>query len=296
MRSPPAEAFPSLREQYTEPLWLLLGIAGLVLLIACANLANLMLARASARGREIAVRLAIGASRGRLVRQLMAESLLISLLGATIGLFAAQSLSRLLVSLLSTMGDDVFVNLDRDWRVLAFAAALALLTGVLFGLAPALRSTRAEFGDVLKAAGRGSTASRERLGLRRLLVILQVALSLVLVVGALLFTRTLNNLMTADTGFRQDGVLIARAGFEALGLPPASVVTFRQELMDRLRAIPGVSAVGDTDTVPISGGSTSNAVWMEGAAAEPGAGLLALPCRPRLFQGTGDEASGRTRH
>jgi predicted permease len=281
---PAGRGVSNLRAQYEEPLWLLLGISGLVLLIACANLANLMLARASARGREIAVRLAIGASRGRLVRQLMVESFLISLLGAAIGLFAAQSLSRLLVSLLSTMGDDVFVNLDRDWRVLTFAAALALLTGLLFGLAPALRSTRIGFGDVLKSAGRGSTASRERLGLRRLLVIFQVALSLVLVVGALLFTRTLSNLMTADTGFRQDGVLIARAGFEALSLPPASVATFRRELMDRLRAIPGVSAVGDTDTVPISGNSTSNAVWMDGSAQSQARECLRSHVGPGYFK------------
>jgi putative ABC transport system permease protein len=153
---PAGRGVSDLRAQYTEPLWLLLGIAGLVLLIACANLANLMLARASARGREIAVRMAIGASRGRLVRQLMTESLLISLLGATLGLLAAQALSRLLVSLLSTAGNTVFVNLDRDWRVLAFAGALALLTGLLFGLAPALRSAHPGLGDVLKSGGWGS--------------------------------------------------------------------------------------------------------------------------------------------
>jgi putative ABC transport system permease protein len=260
---PAGRGVSNLREQYTDPLWLLLGIAGLVLLIACANLANLMLARASARGREIALRLAIGASRGSLVRQLMTESLLISVLGATLGLFAAQALSRLLVSLLSTTGSMVFVNLDPDWRVFAFAGALALVTGLLFGLAPALRSARTELGDALKSAGRGSTASREKFGLRRLLVIGQVALSLVLVVGALLFTGTLNNLMTADTGFRQENVLVARTAFGALNLPPARVMTFRQELIDRLRAIPGVTAAGDTDRVPLSG-TTSNSVWMEG--------------------------------
>src|SRR5579872_3411482 len=175
------------RESYSDPLLILMTITALVLLIACANLANLMLARASVRQREIAMRLAIGASRGRLLRQLMTESLLISLLGATLGLLAAQALSRLLVSLLSTMGNTVFVNLDRDWRVPAFAGALALLTALLFGLAPALRSARTGLGDVLKSAGRGSTDSRERFGLRRLLVVFQVALSLVLVVGALLF-------------------------------------------------------------------------------------------------------------
>ena len=281
---PAGRGVSNLREQYTEPLWLLLGIAGLVLLIACANLANLMLARASARGREIAMRLAIGASRGCLVRQLMTESLLISLLGAALGLLVAQALSRLLVSLLSTADNTVFVNLDRDWQVLAFAGALALLTGLLFGLAPALHSARTGLGDVLKSAGRGSTAGRERFGLRRLLVIFQVALSLVLVVGALLFAGTLNNLMTADTGFRQEGVLVARAGFGVMGLPPARMMTFRQELIDRLRAIPGVTAVGDTGVVPLSGNSTSNAVWMDGTPPSQSRDCLRSHVGPGYFE------------
>ena len=280
---PAGSGASDLREQYTEPLWLLLGISGLVLLIACANLANLMLARASVRGREIAMRLAIGASRGRLVRQLMTESLLISLLGAALGLFLAQSMSRLLVSLLSTMGNTVFLNLDRDWRVFAFAGALAVVTGLLFGLAPALRSARTDLGEVLKSAGRGSTAGPERFGLRRLLVVLQVALSLVLVVGALLFTGTLNNLLTADTGFRQEGVLIAQVDFGALGLPPAGALAFRQQLTDRLRALPGVAAVGDTDSVPIAGGSTSNAVWMAGTSQSQAKECLRSHIGPGYF-------------
>ena len=283
MAEPAGRGVSYLREQYTEPLWLLLGIAGLVLLIACANLANLMLARASAREREIAVRLAIGASRGRLVRQLMAESLLISALGALLGVLAAQVLSRVLVSLLSTEGNPVFVSLDRDWRVFAFAGALALITGILFGLAPAIRSTHSGLGDVLKSGGRGSTASRERFGLRRLLVVLQVALSLVLVMGALLFSGTLNNLMMADTGFRQEGVLVARVGFGAMHLTPARVVSFRQELLDRLRAIPGVAAAGDTNVVPLSGSSTSNAVWMEGTPMDKAQSCLRSHVGPGYF-------------
>jgi len=261
---PAGRGVSNLREEYSEPLYLLLAIAGVVLLITCANLANLMLARASAREREIAVRLAIGASRGRLVRQLMVETLLISIAGASLGLVAARVLSRLLVSLLSTQGNMVFINLDRDWRVFAFAGALAVLTAILFGLAPALRSTRTGSGDVLKLAGRGTTASREGFGLRRMLVVVQVALSLVLVVGALLFAGTLNNLLSAETGFRPEGVLIARVGFGALHLPKERIAGFRQDLLERLRSIPGVAAAGDTDTVPLSGNFTSNAVWMEG--------------------------------
>lgn len=274
---PAGQGASNLREEYSEPLYLLLAIAGVVLLIACANLANLMLARAGARGREIAVRLAIGASRGRLVRQLMVESLLISAAGALLGLVAAQVLSRLLVSLLSTQGNMVFVNLDRDWRIFSFAGALAVVTAILFGLAPALRSTRTGSGDVLKSAGRGATAGREGSGLRRLLVVAQVALSFVLVVGALLFSSTLNNLLSAETGFRQEGVLIVRVAFGALHLPKERIAGFRQDLRERLRAIPGVAAAGDTDTVPLSGNSTSNAFWMEGQP--PGQALECMRSR-----------------
>src|ERR1044072_7459365 len=167
-----------LREKYEQPLWLLLAIAGLVLLIACANLANLLLARASVREREIAVRQALGASRGRLVRQLLVESLLLAAVGAACGAWLAQALSRFLVAFLSTSADPVFLELTLDWRVFGFAAGLAVLTCLLFGLAPALRAPRMERGALMKSGGRGLTASRERFSLRRALVVAQVALSL----------------------------------------------------------------------------------------------------------------------
>src|SRR5262249_5335541 len=134
--------FSMLRENYERPLWLLLAIAGLVLLIACANLANLLLARASAREREMAVRLAVGASRWRLVRQLLVESLLLAITGAALGVNLAQGLSRFLVSFISTTGGQVFLDLKPDWRLLGFASLVAMLTCILFGLAPALRATR----------------------------------------------------------------------------------------------------------------------------------------------------------
>src|SRR5439155_5833616 len=185
------ESISFLRESYSSPLLLLLAIAGLVLLIACANLANLMLARASAREREIAIRLALGASRERLIRQLMAESLLLATAGACLGLFLARELSRLLVLFISTEGDPLFIDIDPDWRVLAFTAGMAILTCVLFGLRPALRGTRIAPGVVLKAGGRGLTAGRERFSLRRALVVSQVALSLILVAGAFLFSHSL---------------------------------------------------------------------------------------------------------
>jgi putative ABC transport system permease protein len=254
--------YSALRQKYEDSLWLLLAIAGLVLLIACANLANLLLARANARGREMSVRQALGASRARLVRQLLIESLLLAIVGAGLGALLAQSLSRFLVRFL---GASVFLDLGMDWRALGFAAALAALTCVAFGLAPAVRATRIEPGAAMKAGARGLTAGRERFGLRRALVVAQVALSLTLLAGALLFTRSLRNLLTVDSGFRHEGVLMTQIGVGALRLPPERRQLFRQEALDRIKAIPGVKAVTDTSLIPLSGGTSSNAVWMDGA-------------------------------
>src|SRR6266480_5667029 len=212
--------YSSLREDYERPLWLMLCIAGLVLLIACANLANLLLARASAREREMAVRQAVGASRGRLIRQLLVESLLLAVVGAALGALLAQALSQFLVAFISTSGNQVFLDLAPDWRLLMFAAGVAAVTCILFGLTPALRATRIEPGAAMKAAGRGLTAGRERFSLRRALVVAQVALSLVLVASALLFSRSLNKLLRVEAGFRQEGILVAAAGFARLNFPP----------------------------------------------------------------------------
>jgi predicted permease len=195
----------------------------------------------------------------------------------------AKALSPILVQYLSTESNTVFVNLDSDWRVVAFAGALAILTGLLFGLAPAFRSTRTGLGDVLKATGRGNTEGRERFGFRRALVVLQVALALVLVVGALLFSSTLKNLLTANTGFRQDGVLVARVGYGFLQLPRSRALSFRQDLLAQLRAVPGVTAAGDTDTVPLSGGTTSNAVWMDGTPQSQSKECLRAHVGPGYF-------------
>jgi predicted permease len=255
----------SLRDEYGNPLWLLLATAGLVLLIACANLANLMLARATAREREIAVRLAVGASRGRLVSQLLVESFLLGMLGGGTGLLLARMLSQLLVSLLNTQGNPLFLNLNLDWRVLAFTSGLIVLTCVFFGLAPALRATRLAPGAVMKAESRGLTENRERFTLRRALVVTQLALSLVLLVGALLFSLTLNNLLTLDPGFREDGILAADIDLTQLNLPVNRRLTFKRELLRRLRAVPGVDSAAEAGLIPLSGGSTDNVVWPEGS-------------------------------
>src|SRR5262249_11998267 len=201
---PAATGVSGIRNAYGDPLNILLGVTAIVLVIACANLANLMLARATAREREIAVRLAIGASRRRIVRQMLSESLLLAAIGASGGLLVARWLSTFLVSFLGTEGSPVFVDLAPDWRVFGFSSAVALAACVLFGLAPAVRATRTAPGAAMKSGSRTMTEGRERFGMRRALVVIQVALSLVLVVGALLFVRTLRNLTRMDPGFRQD--------------------------------------------------------------------------------------------
>lgn len=261
---PADTGFSNLRRNYESPLWLLLGTAALVLLIACANLANLMLARASAREREIGIRLSLGASRGRLIRQLLSESLLLAVTGAALGAGLAQVLSRFLVAFISTQGRPLFVDLQPDWRVLGFTAGLTVLTCVLFGLTPALRATRVAPSEVLKSNGRGLTTGRERFSLRRALVVSQVAISLVLLVGALLFVRSLRNLLTLDAGFRQDGILITDLDLTRLKLPVERRQTYKREVLDRIRAIPGVLSAADTTIVPVSGNGWNNNVLIDG--------------------------------
>jgi putative ABC transport system permease protein len=254
---PADSGFSQLRREYSTPLWMLMAIAGLVLVIACANLANLMLARASAREKEIAVRLAVGATRWRLIRQLLSESLLLAAMGAAFGALLARGLTTFLIAFLSTQSDPLFVNLGTDWRVLGFTAGLAMTTCVLFGLAPAVRATGVAPGAVLKAAGRGLTAGRDRFGLRRALVIAQVALSLVLLVGALLFVRSLRNLTTLDAGFQRDGILVLNVDFSSLKISKDRRQAYTEELRERVAAVPGVLSVADTTNVPI-GGNTWN--------------------------------------
>jgi predicted permease len=254
----------SLRRDYGTPLALLLAIAGLVLFIACANLANLMLARATARDREIAVRLAIGASRGRVVRQLLAESLLVACLGAALGAALAGLLSRTLVAFLATTSATWVLDLSFDWRLFGFAMGLAGLTCLLFGLAPALRATRTSAGAAMKSSGRGATASRERLGLRRVLVVAQIAVSLVLLVGALLFVRTFANLGALDTGFRQDGVLVANFDLRPARVPLDRQVALQRRLVDRLAALPGVGGAASAAIVPVSGSGWNRGLVIDG--------------------------------
>ncbi len=260
---PAANGFSELRKQASTPLWLLLGLSGLVLLIACANLANLLLARASARERETSVRLALGASRGRLIRQLLTESALLAVTGAIAGGFLAAALSRALISFISTPNDPIFLDMRTDWRVLGFAAGLAVLTTILFGLTPAIRTGNAPAASILKTGGRGLTAGRERFRLQRILVTSQVALSLVLLAGALLFARSLRNLLTFDPGFQEKGVLIANLDFTRLRLPVGRRYVFERDLLERIRAIPGVESAAEAARSPMSGENSNDYVLGE---------------------------------
>jgi predicted permease len=257
-----------LRKQYEDPLWLLLALAGLVLLIASANLANLLLARASAREKEMGMRMAVGACRNRLIRQLLAESLLLAAIGATGGALLARNISQVLVASLSTQHDPLFVDLGTDWRLLGFTTALAVLTCILFGLAPALRATSVAPSLILKENGRGTTQGRSRFGLRRILVVSQIALSLTLLVGALLFARSLNNLAKLDPGFRRDGILVADIDFTARHLAKEARESFSEELLRRVQAIPGVDSAAAAAIVPLSGDGIGHDILI-GETGEP---------------------------
>lgn len=256
---PSAAGVSMLRATYSDPLRFLLGIAGLVLLITCANLASLMLARTTARERDMAVRLAIGAGRWRLIRLILGESLLLSLAGGLCGAVLAHTLSRSLVAWLN-----LSLDFKLDWRLFGFLLGMSLLTCLLFGFAAALRASHTAPGSAMKTGGRSMTASRGGLGFRGALVVSQVALSLVLLFSALLFTQSLRNLLTDDLGFEAKDVATVLADFSHLQIPASQRAAFQQELLDRIRSTPGVEAAATTNIVPLSGNGWSNAVWIDG--------------------------------
>src|SRR5262249_41295678 len=243
---------------------------GLVLLIACANLANLMLARAAARERQITIRMAMGATRIRMIRELLAEGILLAFTGSACGLFLAFSISPLLFAFICHPDYQILLDLSMDWRLLAFPTALAVLTTILFGLAPAIRATRAEPAALLQSGSRGSSAHTERFGLRRILVVSQVALSIVLLMGALLFARSLRNLTTLDTGFKQTGILVTSVDFDRLGVPEERHIEYNRDIVQRVQAIPGVDSAAGGLMVPFGGETWNDAIIPEGSSEEKG--------------------------
>jgi predicted permease len=238
---PGARGLPTFRlDAFSRPLLALMAMVGIVLLIVCANLANLLLARAAAREREIAVRLSIGASRSRLVRQLLVECVLLSFIGAGLGSAIAYWLCGVLPKWASSGGMPIPLNLTPDARVLMFSAAVAVFTGVFFGLAPAVQGTRVEPLQALKSGGRSLSGVGARWSLKQMLVSAQVALSLVLLVGAGLFVRTLRNFSTLDPGFDRDHLVTVDVDTHLAGYSPAQLTVLYQKLIDRVEAIPGV--------------------------------------------------------
>jgi predicted permease len=262
--SPIASGLDSdLRSQFARPLYVLAGIVGLILLVACVNLANLMLARAAARSHEMSVRVAIGASRWSLARQVLAESLSLSLTGALLGLAFAYWGSRLLV-LLMTQGNAVPVslNLSPDLRVLSLTISVAILTGLLFGLAPAWRSSREDPASAVQQNARSVSSGTGRLS--KALIITQVSLTLVLLLGAGLFVRSFQRLRSVDLGFNQSSLLQIRLNPKPGGYDKLDMCSYHKQLVQRIASIPGVSSVGFADfSIP------SPEAWRETVSSSP---------------------------
>lgn len=248
---PAANGFSDTRGHYQVALYTLMGVVALVLLIACANVANLLLARSAARQREISVRLAVGAGRGRILRQLLTESVLLSMLSAAAGLLFALWGGRLLVRLLSTANSEVQLDMTPDFHVLAFTTAVAVITAILFGLAPAVRASGVRPNQALKENARGTISGASRLNPGRVLVMLQVALSLVLLVAAGLFLGTLRNLLTTDLGFNIKNVLLVTASVPESKLPRGQRLPLFARILERLREMPGIRSVSSSSSTPM---------------------------------------------
>ena len=285
---PGGTGWSGLRKQFTRPLLVLMAVVALVLLIACANVANLLLTRAVARHKEIAVRLAIGAGRGRLIRQMLTESVLLAGLGAVVGVFFAFVSNRALIALLSAgQQNAILLELHPDARVLAFTSAAALLTGLMFGLAPAFRATASGPIAALKEDTRSHGRPRGRLSSG--LVISQIALSMMLLIGAGLFVRTLRNLETLDPGFRHEGVLLVNIDPRRAGYKDMRLRALYQDLLERLNSLHGVESASLSGDIPLSGGIWSDPVLVEGqppkGVAKPSAHFSDIS--PRYFETLG---------
>jgi putative ABC transport system permease protein len=257
----------TLRARYERPLITLLFVVALVLLIACANIANLLMARATARRHELSVRLALGASRWRLARQLLVESLVMSSCGALLGLLIAQWASQLLVRQLSTQSNHVFLELGLDGRVLPFTMLVAVATALLFGTAPAFRASGARPMDAIKEHGRGGGDGR--FGLANGLVVAQVMLSLVLVVAAGLFVRTFTSLANLHLGFDRDRVLVTTVNAQRTEIPAADRLATYERVRQSVAAAPGVAAAGVSIVTPVSGMAWNSRISVPGGAELP---------------------------
>jgi len=266
------------RRFYAPSLYMLLGVVGLVLLIACANVANLLLARAASRRREIGVRLALGASRWRLIRQLLTESVTLAGFGGALGILFALWIKNGLLAV-SDWGPRA-LEPKLDWRVLGFTLALSLLTGIIFGIAPAWRATKVDLAPALKDNARGSSAASRSL-LSRSLVVVQVALSLLLLVGAGLFLRTLLNLQRVEPGFNTRNLLLFGVQPGLIGYKDEKLAQLYQQMFDRIEAVPGVQGVTFSRMPLLSQGASSSSVFLRDA-------LSAAPDSEGRIKSSGD--------
>jgi predicted permease len=257
------------RQQFSNPLLVLTAIAALVLLIACANVANLLIARATARQKEIAVRLALGAGRGRIVSQLLVESFLLAFSGGVAGLALAVWIDRTLLNFLPPASTTLVISPTPDWRILAFNMGISLITGLIFGLVPALQSTRPNLAPTLKDQV-GSIAGGTSVGLRKALVAAQVALSLMLLIGAGLFIRSLANLRDLDPGFRTRNLLTFAVDPTLNGYKPERSLQFYRQLKDSLDAVPGVEASSLAVVPVLENDEWDNWVTVENYTAKAG--------------------------
>jgi len=258
-----------LRERYGRSLWLLLGIAGSVFIIGCANLANVMLARASAREGEMAMRLALGASRARIVRQLTTEGLLLSAISALLGAVLAQIINRLLVAYLGSASNPIALDITWDGRVVLFVAGLTVLSSLAAGVIPAIRLARTRPEAAMKARTGGIVSRVHLFNFRQLLVVAQIALSFVLLAGALLFSTSLHNLLNLDVGFQESGVLVTEVNLSKLKLKPEGILEFKRQLLDKIRNVRAVDSAAEAAIVPLTGGAVTNRVWKDDQNAAP---------------------------
>jgi putative ABC transport system permease protein len=283
MTAPAATGTSRLREQFKDPLQVLMGVVGLVLLIACANIAGLMRARAATRGKEIAVRQALGASRARLIRQLLTESVLLSFAGALVGVLLARWGDTLLVRLMSTTRSPVALDIALDTHVFTFTAVVAVLTGILFGLLPAFRSTRISMTMAMKGSQALEVEGRTRIRPGNWIVASQVALSLVLLIAAGLLLRSFWKLATLDIGFDRNNVLLVNAALQVAKVPPERCPATYDEIEKRLGALPGVISVGRSVITPISGAGWNG--FLTADSPNPPTGMNSLAYRNFISPG-----------
>ena len=261
-----ANGFSRLRYQFSEPLTVLMAVVGLVLLIACANIANLLLARSTVRARELALRQALGARRSRLVRQLLTESLILAAAGGALGILFAFFSNRLLLRMVSDGRDALNVDVSIDWRMLLFTMAISLTAAILFGTVPALRAVRLRLTESLNDRG-GPSIAPARGRFAQTLVVSQVALSLVLLAGSGMFVRSLSNLMQVDTGFNRENVIRVRIDPSSAGYKEdARLTNLYGQIEERLNAIPGVRSAS-CSLFMFNEGTWNNPIWVQGYAS-----------------------------